>query len=227
MSVEKPLTPQPPLPDRAGGSQSFSPPHRREKSWGEGGVLLSLIIPLLLSGCLGASPKIAYHTLGSVAVGDVTEITLRKPVPSLGVGPVYVPTLLDRQGVVLRKDRYTVEVAEFHEWGGELEDEFLGALAQRLQERLPAATAVLTVPWELEQTPLYQVTVHIAQFDGIPGRQAVLKGRWQLQQAKSGHGIRSAKFNLQQVPIDDSVAGLVRAQSQLVDDLALEILTGF
>lgn len=188
--------------------------------------LLLLLAPLLLAGCLGASPKISYHTLGAVA-GDVPEVKLRQPVRSLGVGPVYVPTLLDRQGVVLRKDLYTVEVAEFHEWGGELEDEFLGALAQRLQERLPAATAVLTVPWELEQTPQYQVTVHVARFDGIPGQQAVLKGRWQLQQAKSGKGIRSARFNLDRRPVDDSVAGLVRAQSQLVDDLAQAILAAF
>ncbi len=179
-----------------------------------------------LAGC-SASPKISYHTLGAASVGDMVEIQLKKPVFSLGVGPVYVPTLLDRQGVVLRKDRYTVDVAEFHEWGGELEDEFLGALAQRLQERLPATTAVLTVPWELEQTPQYQVTVHVAQFDGIPGKQAVLKGRWQLQQAKSGRGVRSAKFDLQSKPVDESVAGLVRAQSQLVEDLALEILAGF
>lgn len=190
-------------------------------------LLLVLATSAALTACLGASPKISYHTLGAVAAGEVAEIKLKRPVRSLGIGPVYVPTLLDRQGVVLRKDRYTVEVAEFHEWGGELEDEFLGALAQRLQERLPAATAVLTVPWELEQTPQYQVTVHVAQFDGIPGKQAVLKGRWQLQQAKSGKGIRSAKFNFQRGPADDSVAGLVKAQSQLVDDLAQDILAGF
>lgn len=187
---------------------------------------LLVAVALWLSGCLGASPKITYHTLGAVAALEVAEVKLRRPVSSLGVGPVYVPTLLDRQGVVLRKDPFTVDVAEFHEWGGELEDEFLGALAQRLQERLPAATAVLTVPWELEQTPQYQVTVHIAQFDGIPGQQAVLKGRWQLQQAQTGRGIRSAKFNLKRRPLDDSVRALVRAQSELVDALAQAILTG-
>ncbi len=187
---------------------------------------LLAVVLCLLAGC-SASPKTAYHTLGAVTVGEGVEMKLRQPLTSLGVGPIYLPTLLDRQGVVLRKDRYTVEVAEFHRWGGELEDEFLGALAQRLQARLPVATTVLTVPWELEQTPLYQVSVHVAQFDGIPGQQAVLTGRWQLQLAKSGRGLRSARFDLKRTPQDASVGALVRAQSQLVDDLALAILADF
>lgn len=183
---------------------------------------------LCLSGCVGGSPKTFYHTLGAVsATGNATAAKLSKPLASLGVGPVYVPTLLDRQGVVLRTDRYTVEVSDFHEWGGELEDELTGALAQRLQEKLPATTAVLTVPWELEQTPQYQVVVRVAQFDGIPGQKAFLKGRWQLQQAKTGRGVQGRQFNLQRAPADETVAGLIRAQSQLVDDLALQILQAF
>lgn len=181
---------------------------------------------LALSGCSGSS-KTLYHTLGASVPDDRIEmIKVARPVPTLGVGPVRLPALLDRQGVVLRKDQYTVEVSELHEWGGELEDEFTRALADRLQVRLPE-TQVRTVPWELEQTPKYQVSMTVSQFDGIPGKAAYLKGRWQLQLASNGKGINARRFELERPAQEDSVAALVRAQSRLVDDLAQLIVRGF
>lgn len=188
-----------------------------------GAVLLAGVVMSLLSACSG-SAKTTYHTLAP-ATSPVVGVKLSKPVPSLGVGPVKVPSLLDRQGVVLRKDEYSVEVSELHEWGGELEDEFTSTLAQHLQMRLPN-TQVRTVPWELEQTPLYQVTVTVAQFDGIPAGKARLRGRWQLQRAKTGKGVGASLFDLQRPVKDDSVEAIVRAQSRLLSELADHIIEG-
>ena len=79
-----------------------------------------------------------------------------------------MPALLDRQGVVLRRDAFTVDISEEHLWGGELEDEFLRSLARSMQIRLPE-TRIQTVPWDLEQTPQQQLRLNILQFDGILG----------------------------------------------------------
>ncbi len=182
-----------------------------------------LMLLTLLAACSGSPPTI-YHTLSSGSA-PVSSVKPTKPVPSLGVGPVHVPSLLDRQGVVLRKDEYSVEVSELHQWGGELEDEFVSTLAQHLQMRLPD-TQVRTVPWELEQTPLYQVTITVAQFDGMPAGKARLRGRWQLQYAKTGRGVRASLFNLERQVNDESVEAIVRAQSHLLSELADQIIDG-
>jgi hypothetical protein len=190
-----------------------------------GGRMLICSIGLcsLLAACSG-STKTVYHTLAAADV-PVNVVRLPGAVPSLGVGPVKVPTLLDRRGVVLRKDQYTVEVSELHEWGGELEDEFITTLTQHLQMRLPDSQ-VRTVPWELEQTPLYQVTVMVTQFDGMPAGKARLRGRWQLQLAKTGKGVRASLFDFEQPVEDDSVGATVRAQSRLLHELADHIVAG-
>lgn len=177
----------------------------------------------LLTACSG-SPSTVYHTLSPTTAPSVS-VRLSKPVPSLGVGPVYLPGLLDRKGIVLRKDEYSAEVSALHEWGGELQDEFTSTLAQHLQMRLPD-TQVRTVPWELEQTPLYQVVVTVAQFDGMPAGKARLKGRWQLQFAKTGKGAGASLFNLERQVEDDSVDAIVRAQSHLLSELADQIVDG-
>ncbi|HPE60987.1 MAG: membrane integrity-associated transporter subunit PqiC [Thiothrix sp.] len=177
---------------------------------------------LLLTACSG-SVRTEYYTLAGSA-GSVRERpALSARIPSLGVGPVYLPALLDRKSMVLRQDEYRVAVSGTHEWGGELEDEFAGALTDQLQARLPR-TRMETVPWELEQTPRYQVTVKVSQFDGVPGQSATLRGNWQYQQGEDGKLLQNRRFDLKQATADDSVEALVRAQAALVGELADRML---
>ncbi|MEB4591706.1 PqiC family protein [Candidatus Thiothrix sp. Deng01] len=183
--------------------------------------LLPVACLLLLAAC-SSSPTL-YHTLaadpGNVAVAaDVSQ-----RIHSLGVGPVKLPTLLDREGMVVRKDATTVEVSDTHLWGGQLEDEFLSALSQQLQWRLPA-TRVQTVPWELSQTPQYQVEVRLDQFDGMPGGKAALRGLWRLQAGADGKILTTEPVALERKTAEPGVAGVVKAQSALVADLANQIV---
>lgn len=183
-------------------------------------VLASCVV--LLSAC--SSEPTVYHTLS--AVSSTPEVTaVANNIRSLGVGPVKLPTLLDREGMVIRRDPTTAEVSDTHLWGGQLEDEFLSTLTQHLQNALPG-TQVLQIPWEVSQTPQYQVVVRIDQFDGIPGQQAILRGLWQLQNGSDGRILSSHPVSLQRKPGKTGVEGLVEAQSSLVADLTSHILDG-
>lgn len=178
---------------------------------------------VILSACSSAPTQ--YHTL-SIPSDNVRVVTMVKPIKSVGVGPVTLPTLLDREGMVIRKDATTLEISDTHLWGGQLEDEFLRALAQQLQARLPA-TRIQTVPWEINQTPQYQVTVKLDQFDGIPGGKVWLRGVWQLQAGRDGEILTSYPMNLTRQTAMAGVTGLVNAQSELLADLADQITQVF
>jgi uncharacterized lipoprotein YmbA len=175
---------------------------------------------LLVSAC--SSEPTLYHTL-SLTSASPAPISTTSTIRSLGVGPVKLPTLLDREGMVIRRDAITAEVSDTHLWGGQLEDEFLSALTQHLQNALPTSQ-VLQIPWEVSQTPQYQVVVRLDQFDGIPGKQAVLRGLWQLQNGADGRILSSHPVSLQRKPAKPGVDGLVEAQSLLVADLAAQIV---
>lgn len=176
----------------------------------------------LLSGC--SSTPTQYYTL-SADVGSAAAVVITKPIKSVGVGPITLPTLLDREGMVIRKDATTLEISDTHLWGGQLEDEFLRTLAQHLQMRLPA-TRVQIVPWELSQTPQYQVVVKLDQFDGIPGGKAWLRGVWQLQAGSDGKILTTEPVALARQTPQAGVTGLVKAQSSLLADLANQITRG-
>lgn len=179
---------------------------------------------LLLVACSGSAPT-RYHTLAAEAGDASVAAEVSQRVVSLGVGPVRLPTLLDREGMVIRKNATTVEVSDTHLWGGQLEDEFLRALAQQLQLRLPA-TRVQTIPWENSQTPRYQVVVRLDQFDGMAGGTANLKGLWQLQRGTDGGIITTEPVALEQAVTGDGIEAVVQAQSQLVGQLAGQMTRG-
>ena len=182
---------------------------------------LSLWMMVILSAC--SSTPTQYHTL-STPSGNAQAVVMTKPIKSVGVGPITLPTLLDREGMVIRKDATTLEVSDTHLWGGQLEDEFLRTLAQPLQSRLPA-TRVQTVPWDLNQTPQYQVVVKLDQFDGTPGGKAWLRGMWQLQ-AGDGKILSGEPVTLTRQTPEAGVTGLVKAQSGLLAGLADQITQG-
>ena len=183
---------------------------------------LSLWMVVILSAC--SSTPTQYHTL-SIPSGNGQAVVMTKPIKSVGVGPITLPTLLDREGMVIRKDATTLEVSDTHLWGGQLEDEFLRTLAQQLQSRLPA-TRVQTVPWDLNQTPQYQVVVKLDQFDGTPGGKAWLRGVWQLQAGDDGKILATEPLMLTRQTPEAGVTGLVKAQSGLLADLADQITQG-
>ncbi len=185
-------------------------------------ILLCAVLCAVLA-C--ASTPTAYHTLAMEVGNPVVAMAVSQRIRSLGVGSITLPTLLDREGMVIRQDATTLAVSDTHLWGGQLEDEFLQALAQHLQARLPL-TRVQTVPWDTSQTPQYQVVVKLTQFDGTPHGKAQLRGVWQLQAGQDSKILSTTTVALTQQTTTPDVAGLVTAQSVLVAQLADQIVRG-
>ncbi|WP_020560843.1 PqiC family protein [Thiofilum flexile] len=190
-------------------------------------VQLSLFLcSMFLAGCSlvgGSNVKVAYHTLSShMSLGSAAPEKSAQ-IASIGVGPLKLPSVLDRKGYVVREDANTVQVRELHEWGGELQDEFLTAITQQIQNRLPS-TRVQRIPWEITQTPRYQVSLVVTQFDGQAQREAVLSGTWQLQYASDGRIVSTHPFHLQAVVRGKEIGDIVKAQTVLVERLAQQIV---
>lgn len=177
---------------------------------------------IVLVAC-STTPTI-YHTLNNNIPNPVIATNLSKRIPSLGIGPLTLPTVLDRESIVVRKTPTQVEVSDSHLWGGQLEDEFLNAFTQQLQRRLPL-TRVQTIPWELTQTPLYQISLKVQEFAGSPQGIANLNGIGQLQLAANGKILMIEPFQLQRKVMGKTIDDVVQAQSLLISDLATQLIS--
>lgn len=184
-------------------------------------VLPPLLALASLSACSG-SPAVTYHTLG-ISRPDVRGGTISCTL-SVGVGPVALPDLLSRRGVVTRTDDFTVEVSQTHEWGGRLQDEVSRALTANLRLRLPGAD-VRALPWEAAQTPQVQVVVALERFDGAPGGRADLRGTWVVQDPRDGRALARGAVALHRF-VGGGPRALVQAQSLLLADLSDRLVAG-
>lgn len=183
---------------------------------------LSIVGLLCITAC-STTPTV-YHTLTVNNANAPKAEALSHHIPSLGIGPVNLPTLLDREGLVIRKTPTSVAVSDTHLWGGQLEDELLDALTQQLRSRLPF-TQVQTIPWELTQAPRYQLVLSVETFDGAPQGVARLQGTWQWQLAATGKMLSTEVVQLQRPVTGNTIDDVVVAQSLLVGDLVKQIIT--
>lgn len=183
-------------------------------------VLLSMIL-YLLAGC--STTPTTYHSLAVNTLNAPVAAEVSRRLKTLGVGPIELPRVLDREGMVMRQNATSLTVSDTHLWGGQLEDEWLQALTQHLQARLPA-TRVQRVPWDISQTPQYQIVVKLVQFDAAPAGKAVVRGTWYLQTATDAKIISHEALQFERPVLGKGVDALVNAQSLLVGDVANQIV---
>lgn len=175
---------------------------------------------VLLSACSSVQPR--YFTLGTPELSSVEAE--HQAIKSIGIARIRLPSLLDRQGMVLRNDKFSVEVSEQYQWAGVLRDEFNESLVSGLQAALPSAR-VQVAPWPLEQTPQYYWVVSVLEFDGAPAAQAKLRGSWQLLNGQSNQLIQAGTMNFKRPVVGKEVKDVVAVQNQLLGDLIRQVLS--
>lgn len=142
-------------------------------------LLVALVQIALLGGCFGTSPPSRFYTLSprefhGISSSDEVGVIVR-------VGPITIPSYLDRRQIVTRSGRNEILLAEYDRWGGSLDDEVTRFLVIDLTERLsPKRIAVapwMSVPMADILTP-YRIPINIDRFDGTPGESVVLIATW-------------------------------------------------
>jgi uncharacterized lipoprotein YmbA len=187
---------------------------------------LAATLLVLLGGCFGTSPPSRFYSLTSretqsIVASEKVDVIVR-------VGPVMIPSYLDRRQIVIRSGRNEVELAEYDLWAGTLDDEVTRLLVNTLAVRL-GSQRLSVVPWQsisLADAPeTYRIPVSIDRFDGTPGEKVVLNASWALIGKKDKQEIT---FIARESTIIESVEGkdyasLVAAMGKAVDRLGKEM----
>lgn len=182
-------------------------------------VLLGLISLLSMTACSSVKPQ--YYTLGTPELSS--SASRQSSINSLGLARIRLPSLLDRKGMVLRQDKFSVEVSEQYQWAGALREEFSESLVSGLQAALPH-TRLQVAPWSLEQTPNYYLVVTVLEFDGAPQAQAGLRGSWQLLQGSSNRLLKADTMDFKRAVKGKEVRDVVQIQNELMGDLVRQII---
>lgn len=188
--------------------------------------ILSAFSLAILGGCaVGVTPPSRYYLLASdPGLAPSDGIRAAKDL-AVAIGPVTVPSYLDRIEIVINRTPYKLELAEFDTWAEPLDENLARVLVEDVS-RLLGTDHVLTFS-ELRGAPVdFEVAVDVEQM-GASGGAAILVARWTLIRSRSREHLltRRSRFS---TPLGDTgfetlVEGLSRNVGELSREIAVSI----
>ncbi|MFO1413431.1 MAG: PqiC family protein [Burkholderiales bacterium] len=171
--------------------------------------LAVLLLAALAAGC--ASQPARFYTLTGAA--PVTAAAG----PSVAVGPVTIPAVVDRPEMVVTIAPNEVWPDEFNRWAGPLGEAISLALAQDLAAEL--RTPRVTLAAATAADPEYRVAVEVQRFESVPGSHALLDAAWTVRRVRDGTA-RSGRTTAREATAGASYDALAAAHSRALSQLA-------
>lgn len=188
--------------------------------------IILFALGLIMGSCSpfgGTRRPTKYYVLNSLrseatqtqALADLSDI-------GIGVGPIRMPLYLDRSDVVTRGSLNQVEIAEFAQWAGPLQENFGRVVAENLSVLL-STDKIGVFPFVRRESIDYFVTIDVTRFDGMPGDKADLRARWSILDSKRKESLYEMHTVVSHPPENDTTEALIAAKSFTVGDLSREI----
>ncbi len=178
-------------------------------------TLASLAIALLLSGCGGTKDQYFRLTASGPATTKTTGL-------AVGIGPLVLPTYVDRAELVFQSGPNQFEIPARVLWAGALQDNFGQVLATDLGRHLNSGNIVAN-PAPGDTRFRYRVSVTVRQFHAVSGEGAILDAAWRVEDAATRQVLRNASGSFHSPIHGDGYAAVVTAESDLVEQLAASI----
>ena len=190
---------------------------------------LNRFILLCTSGLLGAcaSAPTNFYTLEAQSRPHVATSTSNAKKPLIGIGPLSMPALLDRRGIVTRADNNSVQIAEFDQWAAPLKDNVIDVLSKNVATLQPNAI-IRAYPWGVYGNVDYRVIIDISRFDTQLGKSVNLEASWAIMEEKNHTIVSNGQAKIEQ-PLNDAsynnaAQGLSKLLSELSQQLSLAIV---
>ena len=181
-------------------------------------ILLS--VSALLTAC--ASTPTNFYTLEAQSRPPVATSTSSVKRTLIGIGPLTLPALLDRKGIVTRAENNTVQIAEFDQWAAPLQNNVIAVLSKNVAALQPDAI-VRAYPWSVYGNVDYRVIIDITRFDTQLGKSANLEASWAIMEEKNHTIVGNGQIKLQQPLNDPSYNSAAQGLSKLLSDLSQQL----
>lgn len=177
------------------------------------------VAALALAGLLAAcasSPPSRFFTLNG-------EAPPARPArsPSVTVGPVTIPAVVDRPEIVVTVGDNEVWLDEFNRWAAPLADTLGLAIAENLAAVL--GTSQVTTLTPAAATPDYRVAIDVQRFESAPGNFAAFDATFTVRRVQDGAtagGRTTVRENLPERGYDALAAAHSRSLARLSRDIA-------
>jgi len=178
------------------------------------------LLAVALAGCGFLSPKAdptRFYVLTAVADAPAPPRGL-----AVGLGPIVLPSYLQRPELALRVGPNEVRFREFDRWAGSLPAQVGSVLGENLR-RVLGADRVVLFPWYSGTKLDLVVELQVFRFEPDHDGLAHLLGHWRLRDAAHATDLTAADVDLSEPVASRDPDGEVAALSRLLAQLARQI----
>jgi uncharacterized protein len=182
--------------------------------------VLSTALVAAAVGCASAPAR--FYTLSATATASKARAL---PIAVI-VGPVTVPSSVDRPELVVQTAPNRVALQEFDRWAGPL-GESIGRVVAEDLSKLLGSPRVANGP-VANFVPDFRVTIDVQRFDSIPNDAVLIEAVWTVHRTAGGKTISGqtvAREAVQGGKQGDDYDALAAAHSRAVAKVAAEIAT--
>ncbi|MGD2031141.1 MAG: PqiC family protein [Gammaproteobacteria bacterium] len=184
-------------------------------------TIFAMAAAVLLTACISSSPQSRFYTLFAKEPGAGT---VRAAIGDewVGIGPIDIPSYLDRPQVVTRGEGHRLVVHEFDRWADPLKDRVLDVLMENVVS-LSDSKRVAPYPWPSAFRPDHRVTGEINAFEAGPTGEVVLKTRWTVQLVAAPESIKVRMSEYREPADPDDFNSVAAAMSRALARWSVDI----
>lgn len=175
-------------------------------------LLCTLLV--LVVGC--SSPPVKYYTLSAVAPPVSTTSKI-----AVVVGPVAVPSVVDRPQIVVTTGANQVTVDDYNRWASSLQDNLERAVAENLVAMLGTPRVTLFQS-SLGADAEYRVQIEVRNFESAPGKYASIDAVWTVRRLKD-RKTETGRTTVREQVEGDGFEALAAAHSRGIAKMSREI----
>ena len=180
----------------------------------------------MLAGCVdlgkGTRESTRLYVLSPMTTAEPSVTNREDEDFALGVGPLALPSYLNRPQIATRIDDNEIILADFDQWAEPLNRSFQRVLTENLSLLLDTQ-AIYPHPWRRTLSPTYRLRLSVIRFDANPTEDAVLITRWEVLDTRGQPLTAKTKSVHRQTVAREDMAGVVTAMSLALADLSREI----
>jgi len=182
--------------------------------------LIALFVSTLLSACL-STPPTQFYVLEALSEPPPFATATEKK-RQIGIGPVSIPTLLERKQIVTRLPDNSIKIAEFHQWASPLKDNVAQVLSHNLAT-LQTGDLIRTYPWSAYGAVDYRIIIDIIRFDTRPEQTVDFEANWAIMNEKNHTLLSNGRSKIEH-PLDDpSYPATVKALDKVLSEFSQEL----
>jgi len=179
-------------------------------------IILCCVMAVVVLGCASSTPS-RFYTLSSTS----TPALVPQANCSVSVGPISLPSFVNRPQIVIRTGPNQVSIGEFDRWASPLKDDIGRVVVENLISML-GTTQVTLLSRPAATDASYRVTIDVLCFDSELGKAAALDALWTVSSKQDGQS-RRGRVTLTEATQGADYAALVAAHSRALGKLSAEI----